>query len=80
MEKWTVKQAGDKVSGTAKGPDGEAPIVGEIVTGGRFFRVQVQNGNVLKLIRASVSDDGNSMDGSCTIGTDEILWSATRSK
>jgi len=77
-EKWTVKQAGDKITGTVKGPDGDQTVAGEIVTK-IFFRVSEKSGDTVKLIRATINDN-NSMDGSITIGTDEHLWSATRSK
>ena len=77
-EKWTVQQVGDKITGTVKGPDGDQTFAGEIVTR-IFFRVTEKQGDTVKLIRATINDD-NSMDGSITIGKNESLWSATRSK
>jgi hypothetical protein len=79
MEKWTIKQVGDKITATSKGPDGaDMPVTGEIVTR-IFFRVSQKASDTERLIRATINDN-NSMDGSVTIGTAEHLWSATRSK
>jgi len=77
-EKWTVKQDGDKITGAVKAPEGDQTVAGEIVTR-IFFRVSEKKGDTVKLIRATINDN-NSMDGSITIGKDEYLWSATRSK
>ena len=78
-EKWTVKQDGDKISGTVKTADGqEYPIDGEMVPPGYFFRVSVKFPDGEHLVRATADKDA--MDGSITIGRAEHLWSATKSK
>jgi hypothetical protein len=76
-EKWTVRQTGEKVTGTVKDAQGERPVEGALVDK-IFFRVSVKVADSEQLIRATA--DENSMDGSITIGRKEYLWSARRSK
>jgi len=76
-EKWTIRQDGEKITGTVKGPQGEAPVEGAMVDK-IFFRVSVKATDAEHLIRATAEKD--SMDGSITIGRAEYLWSAKRSK
>jgi hypothetical protein len=77
MEKWTVKQTGDKVTGTVKDAAGEHPFDGEMVDK-VFFRVSAKSADGEQLIRATADKD--SMDGSITIGRAEFLWAAKRAK
>jgi hypothetical protein len=76
-EKWTLRQAGTKVTGTVKTASGESPVAGEMVSG-VFLRVSFKEGEVEHLIRATAEKD--SMDGSITIGRSEYLWSAKRTQ
>jgi hypothetical protein len=76
-EKWTVRQTGDKVTGTVKDAQGERPVEGAMVDK-FFFRVTVKAADTDHLIRATAEED--SMDGSITIGRKEYLWSAKRAK
>ncbi len=78
-EHWTVMQQGDQVTGTAKGPRGELKVAGHMVDR-VWFRVDVKEGSMSHLVRATVDDNNNEMDGSITIGDKEFLWSAKRSK
>ena len=75
-EDWTVRQVGNKVTGTVKSAQGERPVTGEMVSG-VFLRASFKEGEVEHLIRATAEKD--SMDGSITIGRSEYIWSAKRS-
>jgi len=76
-EKWTIRQNGDKITGTAKSSQGELPVSGDMVSG-VFFRVAVKAADMEHLIRATAEKDA--MDGSITIGRAEYLWFAKRSQ
>ncbi len=76
-EKWTVRQVGNKLTGTVKSAGSELPVTGERVSG-VFLRASFKEGEVEHLIRATAEKD--SMDGSITIGRSEYLWSAKRSQ
>ena len=76
-EEWTIQQKGTTVTGTAKGQHGAMPVMGTVE--GEFFRVSVKDGAKEVKIRATV--DGDSMDGSVTLGVgDSHLWFAKRAK
>ena len=76
-EKWTVRQVGNKVTGTVKSAGAESSLTGEMVSG-VFLRVSFKAGDVEHLIRATAEKDD--MDGSITIGRSEYLWSAKRTQ
>jgi len=76
-EKWTIRQDGEKITGTVKGPQGDGTVEGAMVDK-IFFRVSVKAPDTEHLIRATADKD--SMDGSITIGRAEYLWSAKRAK
>src|ERR1051326_807766 len=76
-EKWTIRQAGNKVTGTVKTAGGDSAITGEMVSG-VFLRVSFKEGDIEHLIRATAEKDA--MDGSITIGRSEYLWSAKRTQ
>ena len=76
-EQWTIQQKGTAVSGAAKGEHGELPFSGTIE--GAFFRVDVRDGQKVYKVRATV--DGESMDGSITMGVGVAhVWSAKRAR
>jgi len=76
-EKWTIRQVGNKITGTVKSAVGESPVTGEMVSG-VFLRVSFKEGEVEHLIRATAEKDA--IDGSTTIGRSEYLWSAKRTQ
>src|ERR1700736_6168364 len=61
-EQWTVQQAGSKLTGTVKGPDGELPMTGEI--NGVNFRSYLKKGDTDVKVVATVS--GDTIDGAVT--------------
>jgi hypothetical protein len=74
-EEWTIQQKGTAVTGAVKSDHGELPVSGTIE--GEFFRVSVRDGQKEYKVRATV--DGESMDGSITLGVgDSHLWFAKR--
>jgi hypothetical protein len=81
-EQWMIEQTGSKLTGTAKGPDGELPITGEI--NGINFRSYLKKGDTDIKVVATVN--GDTIDGAVTIGAHgskdekEYLWSAKRPK
>ena len=78
-EQWTIKQQGDKVTGTVKGDHGEMPFAGSIDNVG-FFRVDVKDGDMVYKVRATLDDKTKDLDGSILIGAHEHVWAAKMAK
>jgi hypothetical protein len=76
IEKWSFKEDGAKVTGTAKSDRGELPVSGTFESA--FLRVDEKDGDMLYKIRATFDTD--TLDGSITMGKNEYLWSAKRVK
>jgi len=74
-EQWTIKQDGDKITGTVKGDHGPMTFAGTIDNVG-FFRVDVKDGDMTYKVRATLDEKTKDMDGSILIGAHEHVWGA----
>jgi len=76
-EQWTMQQdRSGNVTATVKGSGGEQKVTGEV--NNVLLRFDYKVGDADYKIRATV--DGDTMDGSVTIGKKEYIWSAKKSK
>jgi hypothetical protein len=79
-EQWTLKQTGDKITGTIKGPNGELPVTGEVNL--LVLRATYKVGDVSHRVGATLYE--NEMDGSVVVEAEDrakqqqFLWSAKR--
>jgi hypothetical protein len=79
-EQWTLKQTGDKITGTIKGPNGELPVTGEVNL--MVLRATYKVGDVPHRVGATLYE--NEMDGSVVLENadrakqQQFLWSAKR--
>jgi hypothetical protein len=77
-ETWTLKQLGEKVTGTSKGGSADGTISGSFDKAG-YLRVDQKVGDTTYKVRATM--DADSMDGSITVAVaKEYLWQAKRTK
>ncbi len=80
-EQWTLKQTGDKITGTIKGANGELPVTGEVNV--MVLRATYTVGDIPHRVGATLYE--NEMDGSVVLEVadrakqQQYLWSAKRS-
>lgn len=80
-EQWTLKQTGDKITGTIKSANGELPVTGEVNL--RVLRATYKVGDIPHRVGATLYE--NEMDGSVVLEVadrakqQQYLWSAKRS-
>jgi hypothetical protein len=75
-EQWTVRQDGDKITGTVKSKSGDATLEGSL--SGAIFLGSVTDGDKKYTVRGTLVD--NDFDGTIRMGKNEFLLSAKRSK
>jgi len=75
-EQWTVKQDGDKITGTVKSKNGDLTLEGTL--SGAILLGAMTDGDKKYVVRGTAVD--NDFDGTIRMGKNEFLLSAKRSK
>lgn len=75
-QQWTLKQDGDKVSGTAKTKNGDAPLEGMLE--GAVFKGMIADGDAKYELNGTVVN--NDLDGTIRMGKNEFLMAAKRAQ
>jgi hypothetical protein len=75
-EQWTVKQDGDKITGTVKSKNGDSTLEGSL--SGAILLGAITDGDKKYVVRGTAVD--NDFDGTIRMGKNEFLLSAKRSK